>query len=623
MKAAQRSPQIQALRAIASILVLLFHAKFIAGGYIGVDIFYVISGFLITGLLVRELEATTQLDFAKFYARRFKRLLPSSALVLASTGVAGFLIYPAAYRHEFGRDLVAAAAYISNVLFASWNNDYQNLGAMPSPFIHYWSLAVEEQFYLFWPLFIVLLYKLGGRILVRNGIFVVSFLSFIYSLYLTSHSPIWSFYLLPTRAWELGIGAILLFAGEFKRISRVSIPLSLSAIAITSLVFDESTSFPGLAAVLPVVATALLIANREHWPLPVNAFSKMRPIQWLGEISYPLYLWHWPLLVLPAAYFSRPLTLIEKSLCIGATVLLAALTNLFVEEKIRYRSWAPTRTFRLATFVTLLSVSLGIGIMASYSNTSTFDNGKSYNLEEVRRKPINDLDGCHIHVRQTTSPRCEYGDINSSDVIVLYGDSHAAQWLPALDLIGRKYGIKIVSLTKSSCPSAEVIKELSSQYVVTDCQEFRNKSVTRISRIRPMAVIMTGMQPEYEPYSNRDGSDWWLKGEAKALARIKSLTAFPIYITDTPLPQRDIPTCLSQKLGSKCDHSKPMSPLVAPGFETINPTPWLCTQTCPAIIDGVVTYRDQSHISVDMSKHLAPRLAEELIGIGVIPGNSR
>ena len=156
-------PQIQGLRALAALLVTLFHAKWISGGFIGVDIFYVISGFLITGLLLREIERTGRIDFKEFYARRFKRLLPTSFFVLAITALLSWLLIPSTMRSSLGRDIIAASLYVSNYLFAWWQADYQNLDATPSPVIHYWSLAVEEQFYLIWPVLIFLFFTLAAR----------------------------------------------------------------------------------------------------------------------------------------------------------------------------------------------------------------------------------------------------------------------------------------------------------------------------------------------------------------------------------------------------------------------------------------------------------------------------
>ena len=233
-----RNTNIQALRALAALLVLIYHAHLIPGGYVGVDIFYVISGFLITGLLLREIESRGSLNLAAFYARRFKRLLPSSFVVVIITGVAGWFIFPASMRHEFGKDLIAASTYISNILFAYWNNDYQNLNSTPSPFMHFWSLAVEEQFYLFWPILIALFYKIGQRRAVLVGISTVAVSSFIFSLYLTEKAPIWSFYILPTRAWELALGALILFLPKSFSPKKIYPILAGAVIIFSSLRFN-------------------------------------------------------------------------------------------------------------------------------------------------------------------------------------------------------------------------------------------------------------------------------------------------------------------------------------------------------------------------------------------------
>ena len=174
-----RIPEIQGLRALAVILVIAFHAKFISGGFLGVDIFYVISGYLITGLLVKELRATGGVSLSKFYARRIKRLLPSSFLVLLITALVSLAVMPPGARTDLGRNIIATSLYVSNYLLAWWQNDYQNLGATPSPLVHFWSLAVEEQFYLFWPL-VILLFGKGiriGRVIKALG--VITFLSFL------------------------------------------------------------------------------------------------------------------------------------------------------------------------------------------------------------------------------------------------------------------------------------------------------------------------------------------------------------------------------------------------------------------------------------------------------------
>jgi len=613
----ERNPQIQALRALAAILVLVYHAKWLDGGYIGVDIFYVISGFLITGILVRELDAKNSISLLSFYARRAKRLLPASFLVIVVTGIAGYILLPASMRESFGRDLIAASTYISNFLFALWENDYQNLNSTPSPFIHFWSLAVEEQFYLFWPFFILLLFRIGRRRAVLYGVIVTLIGSFLFSLYLTERAPIWAFYILPTRAWELAAGALLVFLPDLRRIRPVIALSSFIVVLTATYIFDEATPFPGTAALAPVVATVLLLASRSNWPPFLDAIARFRGTQWLGAISYPLYLWHWPVLVIPAIHLGQELTVVQTVLLLGLTVVLAGFTHKYVEGPLREVAVSDFRALKLTALATTFSVAVGLITYSQYSNTISVADGTRYSLNEIRSKPISNIDGCHIHRGQTVSPRCEYGDLTSEETIVLYGDSHAAQWLPALDIIGKKRGIKIVSLTKSACPSSEVVKELSSQYDVEDCQAFRNSSVARINKIKPLAVILTGMQPITAPYSDESARSWWLAGEKKALNRIQGATQFPIYLTDTPLPKVDIPDCIVAGRGAECDTARPIDAEVAAGLIPINPTPWLCADTCPAIVDGIIAYRDKSHLTVAMSEHLSSQLEVSLARLGL------
>lgn len=618
MKNTPRIPQIQALRALAAILVLVYHAHWIPGGYIGVDIFYVISGYLITGLLMRELNQRGSIALTDFYSRRFRRLLPSSFIVILVTGLVGWFLLPSSMREIFGKDLIAASTYVSNFLFALWNTDYQNLNATPSPFIHFWSLAVEEQFYLFWPLTILFLFKAGGRRAVLYGLSITGLCSFLFSLYLTSASPIWSFYILPTRAWELAAGALLVFLPHGKFAKPQLALLALLLLGYSAAIFNEQTAFPGLAAIAPVLGTALLIASTQNWPPVLNLLGNSRAVQWLGAISYPLYLWHWPILVLPSIYWARPLTAGETVLLLLLTALLADLTHRFIEEPARYLKWNNAHTFKVSLAGTTALVILGSAIYFSYSNVITISSSGKYSLAEITKKSINYYDGCHLKLGQRVSPICEYGDRKSSQTIVLYGDSHAAQWLPALDLIGRENKIKILSLTKSACPSAEVIKEVDGQYAIDDCQGFRDSAISRISQIKPLAVIATGLQPQFAPYTQKDGLNWWLEGEAKLYQRLKSLTTYPIYLSDTPIRSISVPDCLAANRGELCNEARKINAKVATGFHAINPTPWLCANSCPAVIDGIVTYRDHSHLTNAMSEHLAPSLLASLKRIGVI-----
>jgi peptidoglycan/LPS O-acetylase OafA/YrhL len=613
-----RITQIQGLRALAAILVTVFHARLLPGGFIGVDIFYVISGYLITGLILREIEKTGTLDLRSFYQRRIKRLLPTSVFVLFVTAIFAWILFPPITRDALGRDLFAAATYISNYLFAWWQNDYQNLNATPSPFIHYWSLAVEEQFYLIWPIFILFLARYGKKVIL-GGIAITTLGSLLFSIYLTQVAPIWAFYSLPTRAWELGFGALLLFIPETKKKMRILPWLGFFGITFASLNFNENTAFPGKNALIPVIATVVLIASIKYWPPLFNDLSNSRVSQWLGAISYPLYLWHWPALVLPSSALGRPLRFYERFLCILLTIILAHFTSKYVEEPLRHRNLSPRTIYKGAIVTTASSLAVGTLIAFSTSSIITTKGDISYqfDLVKVMEKPAVYGDDCHVNYGETKSGFCTYGDKNSSETIVLYGDSHAAQWFPTLEKLAKQRGFKLISLTKSACPAVDANRPDQGAFKQVHCTKWRQNSIERIAKIKPMAVITSSFQYFTPANEGVSRATWWRDGQRKLLSDLKGSTDHLIYISDTPRPLRDIPNCLASRNSRVCDSTQKTRVSIIFGFEVVNPTPWLCSSFCPAIIDGTVAYRDASHISVEMALKLLPKLEEALIAKGL------
>ena len=613
-----RITQIQGLRAVAAILVTVFHARLVPGGFIGVDIFYVISGYLITGLILREIEKTGTLDLRSFYQRRIKRLLPTSVFVLFVTAIFAWILFPPITRDALGRDLFAAAAYISNYLFAWWQNDYQNLNATPSPFIHYWSLAVEEQFYLVWPLFILFLARYGKKVIFA-GIAITTLLSLLFSIYLTQVAPIWAFYSLPTRAWELGFGALLLFLPETKKKIRILPWLGFFGIAISSFNFNENTAFPGKNALVPVLATVFLMASIKYWPPLFNDLANSRLSQWLGAISYPLYLWHWPALVLPSSALGRPLRFYERFLCILLTIVLAHYTSKYVEEPLRHKNLSPRTIYKGAAYTTAVSLVAGVLISFTSSSIITTKGEVSYqfDLVQVMERPGVYGDGCHVNYGETKSGYCTYGDKESSKTIVLYGDSHAAQWFPTLEKMATERGFKLVSLTKSACPAVDAKRPDQGAFKLVHCTKWRENSIKRIAEIQPLAVITSSFQYFTPANSSISRAQWWNEGQRKLLKGLRGSTNNLIYISDTPRPLRDIPNCLASRDSKVCDSTERSKVSVIRGFDVINPNPWLCSSYCPAIVEGTVAYRDASHISVDMALKLLPKLEAALIAKGL------
>ncbi len=609
--------EIQGLRAVAALLVVFFHAKFISGGFLGVDIFYVISGYLITGLLLRELEKTGRLSLRKFYSRRIKRLLPSSSLVLVSTAIAGLLILPGSERNDLGQNIVASALYVSNYLFAHWQNDYQNLGATPSPVIHYWSLAVEEQFYLLWPMLLLVVFKARGREWLFRCIAVITLISFIISIRLTSTSPIWSFYSLPTRVWELGVGALLLWrpmAVNVKRRKDFYLgSLFVLAILLCSLFYNSKTAFPGWAALPPVIASAGLIRYYSQIPRSISFLLNSKIGQWLGAISYPIYLWHWPVLILVPQFLDRALTPLERCVGIALTLLLADLTHRFVEQPFRLSKAASGKVFISALATTFISCLVGSSIAVATPSTVY-----GFSFVEITAKPQIYQDGCQLDKATTLSPVCEYGDLRGKRTAVLFGDSHAAQWFPTLDAISIAQHWKLIVLTKSSCPAVDVTLPDVGAFRDAACKKWRANSLDRISKSKPY-VVFTSSFDHYQPSpAVNNYSKWWNEGYTKLLSEIVA-AKYLIAIGDTPLPTQDIPSCLTKNDISNC-LAQPSRPItVVSATKIIDPTPWFCRAgSCPAIRDGIVVYRDSTHMSVKFANSLQLSFTQKLQEFGLL-----
>jgi peptidoglycan/LPS O-acetylase OafA/YrhL len=562
-----RSPEIQGLRAFAVALVLLFHAGWLPGGYIGVDVFYVISGYLITSLIIDDHE----FSFSKFYSRRAKRLLPVAFFVLFVTAIAFWLIAPSGSRGQFAKDLLASSWYVSNYLYAHWQNDYQNLGATPSPLIHYWSLAVEEQFYLFWPLLLIF-FKSSRKLLVP----VITLASFVLSITLVESSPIFAFYSLPTRAFELGVGSIIaLYPLRAKMIWP-----GMIAIFAGALIFDAQTPFPAFPALLPIGGAALVLISLKRNVLLSNPIALK-----IGDWSYSIYLWHWPLLTIPPIFLQRDLGDKERVFALAVCIALSAITYNTIENPIRKSDLSKSKIAIGSLVGTLLLSALSFGISAA-ATTSKF------NLD----KPKIYANGCHqgysgSHINE----KCIFGDVEAKSSIVLLGDSHAAQWFPAIDSWAKKRNYRLYTFTKSSCPALQIPLRDNGGFKASDCVNYRAEALAAIKRIKPILVVLGN----FEHY----------KVSASEYVKADKYDFNHLLIRDTPWPNRDIPVCLSKS--DKCDTDLPEL-INYRSTQIFDPTPLLCNETCPAIVDGILAYRDQTHITVDMANHLAPALSAKL-----------
>jgi peptidoglycan/LPS O-acetylase OafA/YrhL len=378
-------PDIEGLRAVAVVAVVLFHAGVpgVGGGYIGVDVFFVISGFLITSLMAREVAATGGLSLLRFYGRRARRILPASALVLVTVVLAGYHWLGFLRGDEIAADGRWAALFASNFNFAAQGVDYLQSQSAPSPLQHFWSLAVEEQFYLVWPALVVLLIWLG----LRHSTPLVLTLAVAASLAcsIVQAGTTWSYFSPATRAWELGAGCLLALAADrLERIPPVVATalagVGLGGIVVAALSYDDGTAVPGYAAVLPVVATVLVLAGRG------DAVLGVAPLRWLGQISYPLYLWHWPVLIIGEQAFG-PLPARTRVGLVLLSVALAIVTYVFVENPIR-RSPRLARSHLLTAAVALLLIAVPVAVAQWKTSTSPADAGHGAEFQPRLGAPV-------------------------------------------------------------------------------------------------------------------------------------------------------------------------------------------------------------------------------------------
>ncbi len=369
-------PDIEGLRALAVLLVIAAHAGFglFAGGYVGVDVFFVLSGFLITGLLLKAHDSRGRISLADFYARRVRRILPASTLVLLVTVLASFAALGAYSATRIAGDAQWASLFAANVAFIQQKTNYLNAELPPSPLQHFWTLGVEEQFYAVWPLAMIVIGSVARRIPLRRKLGVVLCAgiaaSLAWCIAQTASNATAAYFSPLTRAWELGAGALLaVIAPHLLRLPRLlGVVMSVGgvlAILAAGLTFTTLTPFPGVAAVLPAGGAALAVAGGTIAPGDgVERVLRLGVFQWLGKLSYSLYLWHWPLLTIPREYQGSDLGLGETLLLCLLAVALAALTFRVLEHPIRSSRWLKQQP-------PLLSVALGLCLVAgSFASAS-------------------------------------------------------------------------------------------------------------------------------------------------------------------------------------------------------------------------------------------------------------
>ena len=605
---------------MAVLLIVAYHAGLpgFRGGFIGVDVFFVLSGYLITGLLVKEMITTGKLNIVKFYARRARRILPAAALMLMATIAAALFLLPPLEQKTLSGSAVTTAAYVSNFFFLRQAGDYFGPDSRENPLLHTWSLSVEEQFYLVWPALIMLAFR-GARSRRRLAyvIAAVTVISLVACVWLTARRPAWAFYSSPARAWEFGIGAlaVLLPALRFPGAGLLGW-VGLAAIGAATAGFSSSTIFPGIADLVPVLGTAALLAAGSVTLLETPV------LQALGRFSYSWYLWHWPVLTLAEERFPA-IGLSTRVLCAVAALGLAVATHYLVENPVRFHPRLlprPVLSLGLAAGVTVL----GVGVSSAWRIGA--EHMAQYKLFV---KPINDVPrfyqlGCRTEFLEERPRECVFGAADSPVTVVLIGDSHAAQWFPALERVANEKAWRLVTEIKMACPAVFIpVFQTKIGREEAQCSSWRRQVYKRIAAMRPTAVILAS-SVEYAGVSPAQ----WRDGTRLALQLLRVAGARAIILRDTPKAEFNVPLCLARAAwrgSGNCAlaRAEALDETVyaaeREAAETVNGVGIadLSDQICgPSVCDpvqgGKIIFRDRDHLSASYVESLAPALEQQL-----------
>jgi peptidoglycan/LPS O-acetylase OafA/YrhL len=654
---------IQGLRAVAVLLVAFAHAgvPFLAGGYIGVDVFFVLSGFLITGILLAEFADRGRISLPGFYLRRARRILPAAALTLVATDIAAHHLLNVVRAREAVSDSIWSALFAANVHFARQGTDYFAQGQPPSPFLHFWSLAVEEQFYLVWPSVLAVLLALRFRRLLILVV-AVGAASLVWSIHVTAASPAAAYYSTFARAWELALGASLAVAAP--RLRRLPSPAGLAlgwggllGIGYAAFAYSESTPFPGVAALVPAAGAALVIvAGMAARPTAFDAGRVLAaaPLRYLGNRSYAFYLWHWPVLILAAESAGRELSLGVKLGLLAFAFALSIASYRFVENPIRQMRptlrlngvlWPATATaVALVSVVILDSTDRATARLdaaaaavhpaelvraAGLARTKSLDAVVAAVRQAERGAPLPSPvtpspanlradyytlpAGCSPGLGKTSSTICHLGDARSAKTIVVIGDSHAQMWMPPILRVAGKDGWAVVPFIKPRC----IPRSWSSK---GECGKWYRWATRRASGLQPQVTLVIGSWMAVWKPPRAIGP------VAALTATMKRVSARVIVVGDVPGQRRDptdcllapratMATCTTDATRVQLSTNRTIAANARKnGIGFVDTLGWFCAHPrgsstrylCPLVVNRTVTCVDRGHISRSYGLELAP-----------------
>lgn len=662
-------PEIQALRAIAVLLVVVYHLwpAVVPGGYVGVDVFFVISGFLITAHLLREVEREGRVSLARFWARRARRLLPAALLTLAVCLVATIALVPQLHWERFLSEIAASAAYVQNWQLAGDAVDYLAADDQPTAVRHFWSLSAEEQFYVLWPVLVLLaVFAARGhaagarRVAIAVALGAVTAASLAYSIVETAASPESAYFLTPARAWEFGAGGLLaLFAARppstLQATPGARAALSwagLAAISAAGFAYGDGTPFPGWAALLPVLGTLAVIAAgapASRWaPTPL---LRLRAGQFVGGISYSVYLWHWPLLVLAPFAVSAGATQTRVAV-LALTILVAWGATRLVEDPIRNGAFLaarpPRRTFAWAGAATALLAALLVGANAHLDGQVRAAERASADVLTDRppcfgaaaRDPARDCDNPDLRGTVVPSPLVAQDEHNEScrrkrrdgpitacafgvaperatRRVALVGDSHAAHWRAALERVATAERWHGFSITRTSCPFSEAGRGDLSVRARARCEEWNDRLprwLAERERIDTVFVVANtgGSVDVPRGQTLREAQR---AGYRDAWRGLPDSVRHVVVIRDTPKLRFRTLGCVDEALAtgrraaSACAIPRRTALEADPAeiearrrssdrVEAIDLNGVLCSRRlCPPVIGGALVYKDEHHLT--------------------------
>lgn len=654
--------EVEGLRAVAALLVAVYHVWFgrVSGG---VDVFFVVAGFMVTGTLLGHLERTGRIDVGRYLGRLCRRLLPNALLVLAVVALASWWLIPSTRRDEVFSQIAASALYYENWELAARSVDYLQRDYTNSPVQHFWAMSIQGQFYLIWVALFVLALRVGSPATARRRVAtlvgVLTLGSLAFSMWLTGLNQPTAYFHTGARVWEFGAGGLMALSAPWWPVLSRRWSLSLGWVGLVAILscgalLRVGTSFPGWVALWPVTGAALiLLAGHTESRWSASTLLSSRPLVRLGSVSYALYLWHWPLLVFVLVLTERD----RVGLMGGLAVIVVAIALSFasthlVERPMRSLSVQRRRAWGIPLLAALLVSPLagasyvvaarseqvvvvdgefdpqiypGAGIATGSAaeesltarNTETPAPGIDSASQDI---PVVYPAGCHQRQDVDEVVSCEYGDREAERTMILLGGSHSAHWQPALEVIAEQRGWRLLSATKSGCrPGSHLADDAGEASGGTSeqresCRRWNAASLDWVAAQDPQLVVLTSTvgrgSEETVPTAYLRVWEQLAQDEIPVLA-----------IRETPRSGKDMVDCLAANgpLTRKCDLSRdqvvnPVDPTSAlepapEGVHFADLTDSLCDRSaCPPVIGNVVVYSDSSHLTATYSRSLAPAL---------------